>query len=69
MKTIMISPTSKASQRTKNRIRERGPVFEFVEERNSSWLLKAGEWFGWLRRSEFHVECVGKKFIEKVLDN
>ena len=68
MKTIMISPTKKAGQRTKNRIRENGPVFERVDVRNGSWRLKAGEWFGWLRRSEFHVECVGEKFIEKVLD-
>ena len=64
----MISPTKKASRRTKNRIREHGPVFEFVNETNVSWLLKAREWFGWLPRCEFHVECVGEKFIKKVLD-
>ena len=63
----MISPTSKASQRTKNRIRENGPVFQFVSERGRSWLLRAGEWFGWLPRNEFHVECVGEEFIEKAL--
>ena len=72
MKTIMISPTKKASQRTKNRIGENGPVFQFVNETGSNWLLKASTpepcWFGWLPRSEFHVECVGEKFIEKVLD-
>lgn len=56
MKTVTISPTKKASQRTKNRIRENGPVFEFVQERNASWLLKAGEWFGWLPRREFLIE-------------
>ena len=72
MKTIMISPTSKASQRTKNRIRERGPVFE-VEGTDETLggeqlLLRAGEWFGWLPRDEFHIECVGEKFIKKVLD-
>ena len=68
MKTIMISPTNKASRRTKNRVKEHGPGFEHVDVRNGSWLLSAGEWFGWLPRNEFHVECVGKKFIEKVLD-
>ncbi len=66
MKVILISPTKKATQRTKNRIRENGPQFEFVNETGSNWLLKAGEWFGWLPRNEFHIECVGKKFIEKV---
>ena len=69
METIMISPTLHASRRTKNRIKEHGPVFERVDVRNGSWLLSAGEWFGWLRRNEFHVDCVGEKFIEKVLDN
>jgi hypothetical protein len=88
METIMISPTKKASQRTKNRIREKGPVFE-VEQGGHfplttahtenrlpvQWLLRATPphkfgaeiWMGWLPRNEFHVECVGKKFIEKVL--
>jgi len=78
METIMISPTNEASQRTKNRIREKGPVFK-VESTDGGfqvgeqWLLRvdASEaelgWFGWLPRNEFHVECVGEKFIEKVL--
>ena len=67
--TIMISPTSKASQRTKNRIKERGPVFtkEAESSHGASWLLRSGKWLGWLPRNQFHVECVGKKFIEKVL--
>ena len=68
----MISPTSKASQRTKNRIREHGPVFKLqgADETLSGeqLLLRAGEWFGWLPRDEFHIECVGEKFIKKVLD-
>ena len=76
METIMISPTNKASGRTKNRIREHGPVFSveveggFVEFGwvGSAWLLRCDDWHGWLPRNEFHVECVGKKFIEKVLD-
>jgi len=69
MKTIMISPTNKAIRRTKNRIREHGPVFqvERVGLVSGDWLLASGEWLGWLPRNEFHVECVGKKFIEKVL--
>jgi hypothetical protein len=56
MKTVIISPAKKACQRTKNRIRENGPSFEFIEERGGSWLLRAGEWFGWLPRDEFRVE-------------
>ena len=80
METIMISPTNKASRRTKNRIREKGPAFE-VEGTDETlggeqWLLRAAPphkfgaeiWFGWLPRNEFHVECVGEKFIKKVLD-
>ena len=83
---ILISPTAKASQRTKNRIRENGPVFS-VESENvhyaatmrtagPKWLLRAAPphkfgaeiWMGWLPRDEFHVECVGAKFIKEVLD-
>jgi len=56
MKTVIISATKKACQRTKNRIRENGPSFEFIEERGGSWLLRAGEWFGWLPRNEFEIE-------------
>ena len=72
---VLISPTNKASQRTKNRIREKGPVFEVEQGGHfSEWLLRATPphkfgadiWMGWLPRNEFHVECVGKKFIEKV---
>ena len=56
MKPVIISATKKACQRTKNRIRENGPSFEFIEERGGSWLLRAGEWFGWLPRNEFEIE-------------
>ena len=75
MKTILISPTNEASQRTKNRIRENGPVFVVDWEKDtqskSEWLLHSQKtiWMGWLPRNEFHVECIGKKFIEKVLAN
>ena len=85
METIIISPTNKASRRTKNRIREKGPVFNVEEETFAGshlleagprWLLRAAPphkfgadiWMGWLPRDEFHVECVGAKFIKKVLD-
>jgi len=85
MKTIMISPTNKASRRTKNRIREKGPVFNVESETfagshlleaGPKWLLRAAPphkfgaeiWMGWLPRDEFHVECVGAKFIKEVLD-
>ena len=73
MKVILISPTNKASRRTKNRIREHGPKFRTSWRHDDAWLLMSGndfgdsEWFGWLPRDEFHVECVGEKFIEKVL--
>ena len=72
---ILISPNSKASQRTKNRIREHGAK-GFVLERSSGlgmregeklWLVRASDgWMGWLPKEEFHLECVGEEFfIEK----
>jgi len=69
MRTIMISPTSRACKRTKNRISERGPVFtkEAESMHGAQWLLRSGKWLGWMPRNQFHVECVGEKFIEKVL--
>ena len=77
MRTVMISPTNKASKRTKNRIRENGPTFQVMRENTQhvfaigcvagSLMRSKNGWLGWLPRSEFHVECVGKKFIEKVL--
>ena len=69
MKTIKISPTNEASQRTKNRIRENGPFFSVDWEKETEWLLRAGIWLGWLPRNEFRIEWVGKKDIKKVLDN
>ena len=72
MKTVTISPTKKASGRTKNRIREHGPVFEVVGTDDTlggeQLLARSGNWLGWLPRDEFHIECVGEKFIKKVLD-
>ena len=75
MKTIMISPTSKASQRTKNRIRENGPVFRVDSEEKTQWLLRAGisfhgiVWMGWLPRKEFHVELIDSAVDKFVIDN
>jgi len=71
METIMISPTNRASRRTKNRIVENGAIFTVERFNMTHVCLRATEtdWLGWLPRNEFHVECVGEKFIEKVLDN
>ena len=67
--TVRIEPTSEASQRTKNRIRERGPFFQVDRHHldGNSWLMRevksilphADEWIGWLPVDEFRV-------IEKV---
>ena len=65
---MLISPTKKAGQRTKNRIRENGPVFEFVNESGSNWLFRAGEWFGWLPRKEFHVELIDSAVDKFMID-
>jgi len=67
---VRIKPTANASQRTKNRIAERGPWFA-VERRHDNdtfgfapdistkegWLLRevGGGWLGWLWRDEFEV--------------
>ena len=68
---VRIEPTDKASQRTKNRIRERGPVFQVDRHHldGNTWLMRQtvsngcttyphehGEiWVGWLPVDEFHV--------------
>ena len=69
METIMISPTKLASKRTKNRIVENGAIFTVERFNLTHVCLRSTEtdWLGWLPRNEFHVECVGEKFIEKVL--
>ena len=65
----MISPTKLASKRTKNRIVENGAIFTVERFNLTHVCLRSTEtdWLGWLPRNEFHVECVGEKFIEKVL--
>ena len=68
---LLISPKSKASRRTCNRIAEHGTngfVMERTDETLSGeqWLLRASDgWLGWLPRDEFHLECVGEKFFVK----
>jgi hypothetical protein len=73
--TVRIEPTNEASKRTKNRIRERGPIFQRdrIHLDGNSWLMRQtvsngcttfphqhGEiWVGWLPVNEFKV-------IEKV---
>ena len=67
---ILISPKAKASQRTKNRIREHGKNGFMVEEAIDgarTWLLRASDgWRGWLPKDEFHLEAWGEEFfVEK----
>ncbi len=69
---ILISPNAKATQRTKNRIREHGAKGFILERRNDNalppmWLVRASDgWMGWLPKEEFHLECVGEEFfVEK----
>jgi hypothetical protein len=68
---VRIEPTDKASQRTKNRIRERGPIFQVDRYHldGNTWLMRQelgngcttyphghGEiWIGWLPVDEFKV--------------
>jgi len=64
---ILISPNSKACQRTKNRIREHGKNGFMVEESIDgarTWLLRASDgWRGWLPKHEFHLEAWGEEFF------
>jgi len=65
--TVRIAKTKEASQRTKNRIHERGPFFQ-VERHHldgQSWLMREVSiegvnpnndgWLGWLPINEFRV--------------
>jgi len=49
-----------ASRRTRNRINEAGPDFEFIENSNrpESILLKSlkTNWFGWLPKNEIIIQ-------------
>ncbi len=69
---ILISPNSKATTRTKNRIREHGAKGFILERRNDNafppmWLVRASDgWMGWLPKQEFHLEAWGEEyFVEK----
>jgi len=56
--TIKKNPQT-ASRRTRNRINEAGPDFEFIENSNrpASILLKSFKtnWFGWLPENEIII--------------
>jgi hypothetical protein len=67
---VKLAATVNASQRTKNRIREHGPVFEWVEERRTDLFgggvcmlvrVISGSWLGWLPKDEI--------IVKKWLDN
>ena len=70
---ILISPNAKATQRTKNRIRENGAngfILEKVGRLDNPvpmWLVRASDgWLGWLPKKEFHLEAWGEEFfVEK----
>jgi hypothetical protein len=69
---ILISPNSKATTRTKNRIREHGANGFILERRNDNafpamWLVRASDgWMGWLAKEEFHLEAWGEEwFVNK----
>lgn len=59
--TVSLAPSARASSRTKNRLREHGPLFTVIESRFGDLLLSAGAgrvitarghlpegWAGWL---------------------
>ncbi len=66
---ILISPNTKATTRTKNRIREHGAKGFILERRNDNafppmWLVRASDgWMGWLPKEEFHLEAWGEEFF------
>ena len=70
---ILISPNAKATQRTKNRIRENGAngfILEKVGRLDHPvpmWLVRASDgWLGWLPKKEFHLEAWGEEwFVNK----
>ena len=71
---ILISPNSKATTRTKNRIREHGAKGFILERRNDNalppmWLVRASDgWMGWLPKEEFHLEAWGEEFFVEKFD-
>ena len=81
---VLISPTSKASRRTRNRIREHGRDGFLVDSTDETrhilglwgkrcWTfcsprIKGARWFGHIPREEFHLECIGEEFFDKRQD-
>lgn len=66
MSLVKLSAKKTASQRTKNRIKENGPIFELKDVTNSTLLFdgdpgllllsKKTNWFGWLPEKELNWE-------------
>jgi hypothetical protein len=60
MDLIRVEAKKNASQRTKNRVREHGPLFSVIKESKSvrclsgksGILLESGEWSGWIPLDE-----------------
>lgn len=58
----ILKPSSSATRRTKNRIREHGPVFELHKDgipgcfNTKAILASSGDWLGWLPLSEIVIE-------------
>jgi len=56
---VIIKPTKEASKRTKERIKQHGPMFTKEGTDNTLsgevWLLRSGEWLGWLPREELEL--------------
>ena len=60
---IEIKPKANASKRTKERIKQHGPVFclesKAIDALSNQWLFRAETgWFGWLPIEEFDIESV-----------
>ena len=73
---ILISPNAKASQRTKNRIREHGGNgFRVIQQGgvqvfglgDDCWHVVASDgWNGWIPKAHFHLEAWGEEwFVNK----
>ena len=65
---VTLTPNELASRRTRNRIREHGPVFRAESSKGLvwhdgirlCWLVRAEDgWLGWLPRSEFNASGIG----------
>tara|TARA_Y100000296_G_scaffold77307_1_gene98814 strand:- start:318 stop:509 length:192 start_codon:yes stop_codon:yes gene_type:complete len=55
---IRVKAKSNASRRTKNRVKEHGPVFELEKVKFNTWerLLRSDDgWFGWLPFNEIET--------------